>query len=47
MSPYLDRPSLPKYNCGNSQSVFSLILLADSKGSRDDRNQDRISREIA
>ena len=47
MSQYVDRSCLLQYNCGNSLSVFSLILLADNKGRRDDRNQDSIGREIA
>ena len=47
MSPYVDRSCLLQYNCGTRYSVFSLIVLAECKVSRDDGNQDSISGEIA
>ena len=47
MSRHVDGSCLLQYNCWNNQSVFSLIVLAGSKGSRDDSNQGSFSREIA
>ena len=47
MSQCVDGSCLLQYNCGNSQSIFSLFFWADSKGSQDNSNQDSIRREHA